>query len=499
MEAIHKVLLILACLLFNTGPQHNVLSVQLLKSIVTSHQLLPVKYQGGKVLYYSNALCTFQVQLLLTAGDIQSNPGPTAAENRDHTISNYAPDLSDQHDGRISYNRSQLYQFQHFNQRLENTVWTTITSLGINRKGKTRRGCKGGRRRCKHNNNTHVSDQEGHDVRALNSKFALWNSRSINSKIPMICDLIISNQIDIFALTETWLYGDDRDSVPIADLLNTLPTHTFHHIPRRSRTGGGVGVCIRKTFRVCENKCRSWDSFEYMDLFITAHQTNPLRLVVVYRPQLTKSKQPTFPTFMSDFSTLLELLVSEPNRLMIVGDFNFHVDNESNREALLFLELIDSFSLEQHVRVPTHQQGHTLDLLLTRSSDHSVSDVSTTQILPSDHAAIMCLLAIRKPDPTKVVIKTRKVGEIDIDTFRQDILDSELYTAPSTDLNQLVEQYESVLSNLLDKHAPLITRTITCRPNAPKETVFIECVRVIHSKVSVQLEYYDQYPVDFCS
>ena len=70
---------------------------------------------------------------------------------------------------------------------------------------------------------------------------------------------------------------------------------------------------------------------------------------------------------------------------MVVGDSNFHVDNASNREALLSLELIDSFSLEQHARVPTHQQGHTLDSLLRRSSDHSVFDFATGRSQTCQH------------------------------------------------------------------------------------------------------------------
>jgi len=64
-------------------------------------------------------------------------------------------------------------------------------------------------------------------------------------------------------------------------------------------------------------------------------------------------------------------------------------------------------------------------------------------------------------------IKLRKLREIDLDTFCNDIMTSSLYTAPCSDLNALIEQYESVLSNLTDKHAPVITRNITCRPNAP--------------------------------
>ena len=42
-----------------------------------------------------------------------------------------------------------------------------------------------------------------------------------------------------------------------------------------------------------------------------------------------------------------------------------------------------------------------------------------------------------------------------------------LITSPSDDVDSLTRQYNEDLTNLLDKHAPVITRKITLRPNAP--------------------------------
>ena len=91
--------------------------------------------------------------------------------------------------------------------------------------------------------------------------------------------------------------------------------------------------------------------------------------------------------------------MSDPSRLLITGDFNFHVDDEQNRETQAFMELISSFDLVQHVAGSTHERGHTLDLVLSRASDDLVTNVATTEYLPSDHAAVTCSLSTRKPDP----------------------------------------------------------------------------------------------------
>ena len=193
----------------------------------------------------------------------------------------------------------------------------------------------------------------------------------------------------------------------------------------------------------------------------------PLRLIVIYRPQRLASGHLTGPTFFTEFSTLLESVVSEPGYVLISGDFNFHVDDQANREAAIFLDLIDSFNLEQHVTGPTHCDGHTLDLLLTRSTDDAISHVSTTNYLPSDHAAVKCLLNINRPDHVKREIRLRKLRKIDIEAFRQDVLASPISTTPATDLDSLVHQYDTSLGDLLDKHAPQIWRTISSCPHAP--------------------------------
>ena len=78
----------------------------------------------------------------------------------------------------------------------------------------------------------------------------------------------------------------------------------------------------------------------------------------------------TIATFLAEFSAFMETIILVPEPLIIVGDFNIHVDcnDEGN-----FLDLLQSFGLTQHVTGPTHEDGHTLDLIITRSFDRVVS------------------------------------------------------------------------------------------------------------------------------
>ncbi len=173
---------------------------------------------------------------------------------------------------------------------------------------------------------------------------------------------------------------------------------------------------------------------------------------MVYRPQKTKTHQLTGPIFLHEFATLLELVLAEHSYLLIAGDFNFHIDDDTDREPMAFLDLVNSFNLKQHV--PTHQHGHTLDIMLTRAREVFVYDVSSTHYLSSDHAALICSLDIGKPKAVKTEIQFRKICNIDIEAFCNDILKSDLCSTSSSDANQLFLQYETDMRKILDNHTP---------------------------------------------
>lgn len=61
----------------------------------------------------------------------------------------------------------------------------------------------------------------------------------------------------------------------------------------------------------------------------------------------------------------------------------------------------------------------------------------------------------------------RKIKAIDRAAFRQDILNSTLVHSPASALDVAVHQYDSQLGNLLNKHAPLQSRSIVVRPVVP--------------------------------
>lgn len=304
-------------------------------------------------------------------------------------------------------------------------------------------------------------------------RIGTWNAHSLNKKSAAICDLIISKRLDVLTVTESWLSGDYHGNNTIAEILNTLKDYDFHHVPRANRTGGGVAVFLRKNFKVSQIPCQPFSSMEYMDLAIS-YLNSSIRLITIYRPPQSKKNQSNLANFVQEFSTLLETVSLSSGYLLLNGDFNFHMDSPDDRNASIFRDLLKSFGLKQHVKARTHRCGHTLDLLIDRQEDEVISNIRTVSDLPSDHDAVLCSIAFERPNASKLHFKHRKLKNIDRNALKVDLLSHPLCSEIAndlsdscTDVNDLTDLYNHTLRELLNTHAPEMSRSVTLRPNAP--------------------------------
>ncbi len=66
-----------------------------------------------------------------------------------------------------------------------------------------------------------------------------------------------------------------------------------------------------------------------------------------------------------DISDFISELVLAADKVLIVGDFNIHIDNEKDA----FIDILYSIEVRQHVSGPTHCRNLTLDLILSHGID----------------------------------------------------------------------------------------------------------------------------------
>ncbi|CAH3193085.1 unnamed protein product [Porites evermanni] len=105
-----------------------------------------------------------------------------------------------------------------------------------------------------------------------------------------------------------------------------------------------------------------------------------MRHIIVYRPPYSSLHPVSASVFFDEFSQFLE--------------------------NVKFMDLLDTFSLSQQVSGPTHLSGHTLDLIITRSSDD------------------VCPIGFPRPTLSCKELTFRKLKNIDIAEFLADIASS---------------------------------------------------------------------------
>ena len=275
------------------------------------------------------------------------------------------------------------------------------------------------------------------------------NARSIRNKTARIQQHIESLDLDVLTITETKakdaLGGDDhlRRACP--------PGYSFLHTAREKRNGGGVAIIHRRTIGVAGSKaaseCRSFSSFEFVGALLCVHSIY-IDLLVIYRPPLN-----SISLFLEEFTSLLERLAPSTTKTLIVGDFNIYLDKSSSVPEE-FCSLIRSFGWVQHAEGPTHTDGHTLDLVISRAADNLVASCDVAGIF-SDHLAINIVVRAHRLVRPRKKISFRSIKKIDMEAFRLDLIDLPLITNPAAEVDGLIDQYNVGLASLLDKHAPL--------------------------------------------
>ena len=189
---------------------------------------------------------------------------------------------------------------------------------------------------------------------------------------------------------------------------------------------------------------------------------------MVYRPPGTGH---AIGLLSEDFSTLLlEGVIVCSEEMLIIGDFNFHMDDTADRYATQFESLLELFNLKQHVTVPTHRSGHILDLVISRKDAEAlkVNELVVMEQLISEHKAICFQLNLQKPLNKRKSVVSRRLRNFDFEAFNKMIISSGLLADVSDlSLKLMVDSYDNVLCDTMDILASVKSRTIVLHPNAP--------------------------------
>ena len=210
------------------------------------------------------------------------------------------------------------------------------------------------------------------------------NVPSVAKRSIAISVIITSRCLDGFALTETWHRASDdlllkHCAPPGYSIVDSARSH--------SETRGG-GVALIHSNRFVARRLKFDVKPSTFGVLGCSLRSAPLDVVyvVIYRP----GSEAVSERFLDELTELLEVVAMFGSQVIVTGDFNVHVNDPTDRHAKRLAELLTTFDMQQAVTQPTHTDGNTLDLVITRSDDcPSSCSVDPSNII-SNHSLIVC-------------------------------------------------------------------------------------------------------------
>ena len=202
---------------------------------------------------------------------------------------------------------------------------------------------------------------------------SLVNTRSLPLKGEELKHYITEKAIDICAIIESWIHKDA--ATPEGYAIISKPCQDGHK-------GSGIALMYNKVSVTLMEAI----SFEFREaecsLFKVRIDQKQLDLCLLYH-----YPEGSVLTFFEDLSNAIERTVISSNELLILGDFNIKADLCDTVEALTISDFLDLFNLKNHVNFPTHNRGHTLDLVLSDNTSTTIVKVTQGDFI-SDHCLI---------------------------------------------------------------------------------------------------------------
>ncbi|KAJ1084340.1 hypothetical protein NDU88_004491 [Pleurodeles waltl] len=181
-------------------------------------------------------------------------------------------------------------------------------------------------------------------------KCILLNTRSVHRHAVELWNLLDTTSPDVAFLTETWMNASSAPDIAIA-----IPDG--YKIIRRDRvnqTGGGIAIIHKNTIRITT-------ADEHLHFQIHTDPKTTLRGTLIYRPPGPRTQ------FSEDIMDFISPHALPSADYILLGDLNFHLENNMDRNTIALLDNLANLGLKQLVNTPTHYAGHTLDPVFSSS------------------------------------------------------------------------------------------------------------------------------------
>ena len=178
------------------------------------------------------------------------------------------------------------------------------------------------------------------------------------------------------------------------------------------------------------------------------------------------------PLFFDHFNEYLDALIQKCGKPIVMGDFNFHIEDKNDAAAQRFVSLCQSKGLHQHVKSSTHIAGGVLDLVFTAENKADSLPINNIQIdqataTTSDHYFVSFSLPVilNNTDGTFYeTITRRNYDSIDMESFKSDC-NSKFCNLEYESVDDATDCFLTRLKEILDFHAPEVTLRVRKNKN----------------------------------
>ena len=291
-----------------------------------------------------------------------------------------------------------------------------------------------------------------------------WNVQSIRNKCAEVLEHVVDNDADVVFLSETWMEAETNDVTAMVKERGYRLLHNRRK-NREKEDGGGVGVMVKSNMVYRQLKCKTYSSFEHTMVTIKLTTSTKLLLITIYRLLFI-----TPSVFLKEFSEFLETLSVMKENWVIAGDINFHLETEDSL-VIRLKDIFKNFDLVQYVNLPTHNLGHTLDLVLGRNDAPKIYNLDVNDVQLSDHYMVSFKVEadVVKHDMRTITYRNFKAEGV-ADRFMAEVKEKcelMIKSAVSPTMGESINLYNSCIRELVEKYYPPKTKQIKVMPHAP--------------------------------
>ena len=193
---------------------------------------------------------------------------------------------------------------------------------------------------------------------------------TINMSLIKNKDLLLSEQLDnlnihMAVLKEAWLKDTPEDKAWLnqSELMQNNFTVRTHNRPSQKK-GNGIVLIHKKSLNIQQLEQGNTPTIEYAVWKMIANNI-PIHLIGLYHPPSTDRMTTTM--FLDEITEILMTLILKYNNIMLLGDFNMHIEDISNLDNIIFNDTMETIGLIQHVKSCMHKQGNILDLIFSEA------------------------------------------------------------------------------------------------------------------------------------